>query len=119
MQSKLKGLLIIAVIISIIAGTFYSGILFGYSDGYDTAMNESSNKSQQPSPSNMPSDIQTQAVANEMSENQKLRDQYNALVNDYNNLLTQTANNNSYAPRTPVTCNSYTYGMNSATTTCY
>jgi hypothetical protein len=51
-----------------------------------------------------------------------LRNDYNALVTDYNNLrnaVIQYAGSVSYQARQPITCNSYSYSESSVTTRCY
>jgi hypothetical protein len=53
------------------------------------------------------------------NENQRLTDNYNGLVNDYNRLRVAAAATNLQAAQ-PITCNSSTYGINKqfSSTTC-
>jgi hypothetical protein len=55
------------------------------------------------------------------TSNMVSQEDYNALLKDYNDLVNE-ANaklNSAYQTRQPITCNSYDYGMNSTSTTCY
>lgn len=55
-------------------------------------------------------------------EADRLRSDYNKLVDDYNKLRAEAinyVNANVYQPRQPITCSSYDYGFSSTSTTCY
>ncbi len=52
----------------------------------------------------------------------KVSSDYNDLVNDYNDLrnsVIKYIGSTNYQARQPITCNSYSYGYNSSSTTCY
>lgn len=102
-------LVLLAVVL--VALSLYGGYTFGNKRGYSAGMSEGErlgyDKGFQEAPKPDPF---AQA---------QLRNDYNKLVDDYNNLLEQA--NASAARRQPISCTSYSYGINDAftSTNCY
>lgn len=79
----------------------------GYDEGYDAGFRDGQYEAIQ--------------IGVDQAEYERVLADYNNLLNDYNNLVNE-ANarlNSAYQTRQSVTCNSYDYGFNSSTITCY
>ena len=101
------------ILIGFVVVTFISythgvnkGEAIGYKNGHTVGLKEGEDNS----------------IKTDFSTGIKLRQDYNKLVEDYNNLRNTTVQYvqiPQYAPRTPVSCTSYSFSEYSSTTNCY
>lgn len=67
-------------------------------------------------------DVNKSQLSDSNASYQELSQSYQALSDNYDKLYQAAqnyVNTPRYVPETPITCNSYGYGMNSVSTTCY
>lgn len=107
----------LVVIIAVIAGAG------GYASGLQVGMNDSQAKAQSDlSAARSDADQAAQGAQQAWESYGDLSADYEELSTNYNNLYSAAKAYVAaprYTPRQPVTCNSYSYGMNSVSTTCY